>query len=176
MLTDKKKLFVEAFMGDPEQAARIAGYKGTSFQLRLKGEELLSDRQIQKALKHRVELEAQTNKIIATRQERQGFWSEVMRGKDPYASTNPDDPDFEPPTKPPLAVRLKASEMLGKSEADFVDRVDMNVQHSISDIITQAYAIDDKDIELDELDYGEVVEPLQIEELEEDDVDVEDLI
>ena len=49
-----------------------------------------------------------TKKAIATREDRQAFWTKTMQGKGKPAPTMTD--------------RLKASELLGRSEADFIDR------------------------------------------------------
>ena len=48
-----------------------------------------------------------TNAAIATREERQSFWTSVIR-----------DGDED------MRNRLKASELLGRSQTDFVERVD----------------------------------------------------
>ena len=55
------------------------------------------------------------NKLIADRRERQEFWSSVMRGE--KASKE----------------QLQASELLGKSEADFMDKV-VRMDMSLADI------------------------------------------
>jgi hypothetical protein len=52
--------------------------------------------------------ESTTSQAIATREERQSFWTAMMRGEEPG---EPKD-------------RLKASELLGRSQGDFIDRVD----------------------------------------------------
>lgn len=55
-----------------------------------------------------------TSKAIATREDRQSFWTEVMRDK-----------------LEKMVDRLRASELLGKSQADFVDRMEVK---ELSDI------------------------------------------
>ena len=178
-LSHKHRLFVECFDGDIEKAARLAGFTGTSAALLEKGKELLANPDIVKALKFRSEMESKTMKVVADRQERQFFWSELMKNRDPYVDPAQPTEDGEPPKPIPLQLRIKASEMLGKSEADFIEKVEMNVQHSLADLITQAYAIPDEDIET--IPFREVK---QVEDQTEDDptpnqeppADVEDFI
>jgi hypothetical protein len=48
---------------------------------------------------------------VATREERQAFWTSVMRGEEGAE----------------MSERLKASELLGKSQLDFKERVEVEV-------------------------------------------------
>lgn len=106
-LTEKQRKFVEAFMGPAKgnatEAARIAGYSGSDATLRNAGSRLLTNANISEAIKERQE----SDPLVADREERQRFWSEVMRN---------DHADMKD--------RLKASEILGKSQADFTERID----------------------------------------------------
>lgn len=97
-LTDKQKRFVDLWSGVAEETARLAGYKKPETE----GRRLLKDVRICtliKAIK-----DSELKPLIANRSERQKFWSDTMRDKET-----------------PLKERLKASELLGKSEADFID-------------------------------------------------------
>lgn len=143
-LSPKQALFVEAFAGDPGEAALIAGYKGTLATLRLKGEQLLRDPAIQEAIKLRVALEQKTKQVIATRQERQALWTSIMKNEDPYAKPEVKDGVTIPPSgNIPIQVRLKASELLGKSEADFIDRVEHSGDLTFTQMVEQSYDVDD---------------------------------
>jgi len=106
-LTEKQRKFVEAFMGPAKgnatEAARIAGYSGNDATLRNAGSRLLTNANISEAIKERQE----SDPLVADREERQRFWSEVMRN---------DQAD--------MRDRLKASEILGKSQADFTEKID----------------------------------------------------
>ena len=148
-IKDRKELFVEAFCGDAVEAARIAGFPNPE----KKGPLLLDDPAIQGKLKYRAKIESRLSKVKASREERQEFWSSIMRNNDPYT---PVDQGDEPPPPIPLNLRLKASELLGRSETDFIEKLDMSVSHSLADIITQAYQIPDTDIE--EISYEDVDE------------------
>lgn len=108
-LTVKQQRFVDCYKGNATDAARKAGYKGNDVTLGQVGAENLKKPQIKKAIQSREERRNKSH--IATREERQKFWSDVLAGK-----------IKEGKNIPKMTDRLKASELLGKSEADFVDR------------------------------------------------------
>ncbi|MBE0434205.1 MAG: terminase small subunit [Methylomicrobium sp.] len=101
-LTEKQRRFCEEYSangGNATGAAKEAGYKKPNVE----GARSLENASI------RVALEAlrlsRTSTAIATREERQSFWTQIMR-------------DRSEQTKD----RLKAAELLGKSQADFIER------------------------------------------------------
>lgn len=100
-LTEKRRRFVEAFMGQAEgnatEAARIARYANPSQQ----GSRLLGIVGVREAIDERVK----SDPAIATREDRQQFWTGAMRN-----------------VTVAWKERLRASELLGKSQADFVER------------------------------------------------------
>ena len=95
-----------AAVGNATEAARRAGYKGNDMTLGQVGAENLKKPQIREAVAARVSKDP----AIATRTERQQFWTNVMQG------TNGAE----------MKDRLKASELLGKSQADFIDRKEIS--------------------------------------------------
>ena len=99
-LTEKQLKFIAAFNGNAMEAAEIAGYSNPMQA----GGRLMKHADICRSIKERQIQEAQP--LIASRQDRQKFWTETMY-----------DEDLEFPH------RLKASELLGKSEGDFLDRM-----------------------------------------------------
>ncbi len=102
-LTERQRKFVLCYDGNATQAAIKAGYsKKTACEI---GNENLRKPQIALALKERADKEAPA--LIKSRKQRQIIWSNLADHSDPYVS-------------------MKASELLGKSEGDFVD----NVRHS----------------------------------------------
>ncbi|MCC8999865.1 MAG: terminase small subunit [Candidatus Contendobacter sp.] len=129
-LTSRQQAFVEhyAACGNATEAARLAGYKKPHPQ----GAENLLKPTIQAALS------AFTSKVasarIATAQERQEFWTGVMRGVDVYkphiktvaepTDQAPNQPPPEPEPEIEMKDRLKASELLGKAQRDFVVQID----------------------------------------------------
>ena len=99
--TDNQLKFIELYAGNATEAARLAGIK----QPQVQGPRLLKKVAIWNAIQQR------TNKTlgpkIATREERQAFWTATM-------SNNTIK----------MQDRLKASELLGKSQADFTEKVE----------------------------------------------------
>ena len=102
--TVKQQRFIDFYVGNATDAARKAGYKGNNITLAAVGLENLEKPHIFSAIQSR---EKKRNKSsIKTRSERQEFWSNMMD-----SAEKPSD-------------ALKASELLGRSEADFTDKVD----------------------------------------------------
>lgn len=102
-LTTKQQAFIQAYCGNATEAALKAGYsKKTAAFI---GAENLKKPQIIEQIKKREEKRA--DKRIATREERQIFWTQTMKDE-----------------KADMRDRLRASELLGKSEADFLEKVE----------------------------------------------------
>lgn len=110
-LTPKQQRFIELYSGNATEAALKAGYSKKTAPFI--GAENLKKPQIIEAIRKREEKELRP--LIATRQDRQKFWTDVMNNAD-------ED----------MKNRLKASELLGKSEADFTEKIqatgDMRVE------------------------------------------------
>lgn len=106
-LTSKQRKFVESFAGNGTEAARLAGYAGDDNALGVAAHELLSNPKIVQAIQAREKVKIRP--LIASREKRQEFWTLVMldSGED-------------------MRNRLKASELLGRSEADFTDKLDVS--------------------------------------------------
>ena len=102
-MTAKQQLFVEAYAGNATEAAIQAGYSAkTAHSI---GEENLRNPEIQKAIQSG---QAQRSGVlIASREARQTFWTATMGD-----------------AEQPMRDRLKASELLGRSEGDFLERVE----------------------------------------------------
>jgi hypothetical protein len=111
--TEKQRRFVEAYMGEAAgnatEAASLAGYAGNRKTLEAVGRENLAKPRIAQMI-----LQAQqSDPLIATREDRQRFWTRVMMGLEPDVR---------------MADRLKASELLGKASADFIERHEVNAK------------------------------------------------
>jgi hypothetical protein len=137
-LTQREMIFVQVFAGDVVQACRYAGYQGTLEQLRGIGDRLLRKPKIREALKTRGTFEEGLKKAIASKDERMMFYSSIMRNSDPYGKLDEDGKDTSQ-KEIPLAQRLKAAEMLSKSHGDFVETLNINHNHSISDVILDSF-------------------------------------
>lgn len=99
-LTAKQRRFCEAFTsngGNAVAAAREAGYKNCDPT----GAENLGNPRIKTALE--ALRQSMTQAYIATREERQAFWTATMRDQEAD-----------------LKIRLKASEILGRAQGDFI--------------------------------------------------------
>ena len=125
--TTKQKLFIEAYMGNASEAALKAGYSKKTAPFI--GAENLKKPQIALEIAKRQEKKEQ--RLIATRTDRQEFWTKVYN--DTTAS---------------MSDRLRASELLGKSEADFIDKV--KHEGEVKNIIVMpSVKIGGKEIEFD---------------------------
>ena len=104
-MTAKQKRFVAAYDGNATEAALAAGYsKKTAYA---QGHRLLKKAEIAEAIQKREQ--KRSFQTIMNREERQRFWSEM--------ALNPNAEDRD---------RLRASELLGKSEGDFIDRLEQS--------------------------------------------------
>ena len=112
-LTAKQKRFVEFYDGNGTETARKAGYKGNANTLNQVAIENLRKPMILEAIEKR-ESERLSEGIL-DREKRQVFWSKVIEDE------NQKMPD-----------RLRASELLGKSEADFIDKQEIDIENSIN--------------------------------------------
>lgn len=108
-LSERQARFVEAYDGNGVAAARAAGYHGSRQTLARRAAELMKKVEVLLALDRREREERAGGAAIATREERQAFWTRVML-----------DPEIE------MRDRLRAAELLGRSQADFVDRVEVS--------------------------------------------------
>ena len=95
--TARQARFIDSYSGNIKEAAALAGL---SYDY---ARRLVTKSHIRDAIRNREHTEVRRRRI-ATRQQRQQFWTKTMNDD----SLNMGD-------------RLRASELLGKSEADFVD-------------------------------------------------------
>ncbi len=142
-LTVKQQRFVDYYDGNAYEAAKKAGYAGNYNTISQMGKENLRKPTIIKALKEREK--KRNGNGIADRQERQEFWSKILRGemkvKKHIAIGRGEDREvIEVEAEPDLKDRLKASEHLGKSEADFIERIEATVNHDLGDKLGKALA------------------------------------
>ena len=121
-LNHKLQTFVDVFDGDANKAADIAGIS-QQYGRRLVMDSVAAGIQpkcleVQEAIKQRQATEQRGT--IADRAERQRFWTDIQRGKlTDVVIFDGVEVDCREST---LAVRMKASELLGKSELDFGER------------------------------------------------------
>ncbi len=104
-LTAKQQKFVDSYDGDLKEAAEKAGLSYGYCR------RLVTKSHILQAIRERQETEIRP-KLIAKRQQRQEFWTQIMND-----------------TTANMKDRLRASELLGRSEADFTE----NLNHRTPD-------------------------------------------
>ena len=114
--TPKQQAFINSYKGNGVEAAKLAGYKGSDASLSVIAYRLLRNVKIAEAIDAR-NLKP-ISKHIATREERQAFWTEVMLDQEQRMND-----------------RLKAAELLGRSNADFIERIETNL--TVSDGIVR---------------------------------------
>lgn len=117
-LTTKQRRFIEFYDGNATDAARKAGYKGSDHTLSAIGNQNLRKPYIAAVLAAREK--EKTTKHIATREERQAFWTKVAN-----------DPEED------MKNRLRASELLGKSQADFIEKRKVETTISFDQILSE---------------------------------------
>ena len=118
ILTAKQRRYVDCFDGDIKRSAEKAGISYV----------YAKELHAKTCYAHIMEYirninDNQSSKNIATRQERQEFWTKVLNGTEKFEviiGTGKTAKVVEIPAK--MADRLKASELLGRSFADFMDR------------------------------------------------------
>lgn len=122
-LNPRQRAFVAAYAGDGAAAARAAGYapgvaKTTAYKLLRHPEIAVAIRSKDEAM-----IAAATARApdVLTRQERQKFLSDVIR-----------DVDAE------MKDRLKALELLGRSEGDFLERVEHSGALTLEQLVAES--------------------------------------
>lgn len=155
-LNERKRLFIAAYNGDLVTSMRTAGYSGPDKRLVAEGEKMLSDPAVAKGIKERSKIYAKTQRAIADREERQELLTSWMRNEDPHTKEERDEYGNVKPHIIAMQNRIKALELLGKSEGDFIDKVDLNVSMNLSEIIMSSYSGDksgvDDDLDIDTIE------------------------
>lgn len=118
-LTVKEQKFVHAYDGNGVEAARTAGYNGTNRVLAVMGSRLLRKLEVRIAIAKRTE--AAVERFILSREERQERWS-VMAIDDAVSHTD----------------QLKALELLGKSQADFTERLEVKGELTLPELVRES--------------------------------------
>lgn len=149
-LTPKEQAFVDAYVGDATAAAIAAGYSEKTAKQR--GYKLMQKKAIRDALNARSRIveqvvEAQVTEAmpamadqrtarIASRLERQAFWTRVMEGHETETLMDKMGGLHDVPVS--MKDRLKASELLGKSEADFTENLTVAADSSFAEALKAA--------------------------------------
>ena len=106
-LTTKQQRFVDFYDCNATEACRKAGYKGSENTLKSVASKNMTKHDIISAIESRERLSKE--KAIMDRESRQELWTMIALDKEERTDT-----------------RLRASELLGKSEGDFIDRHELS--------------------------------------------------
>lgn len=101
-LSEAQRRFVDLYDGNATATAKLVGYREPGAS----GAQLMKNPAVLAALENRSRREVRVG--VLNRIERQQFWSETILNENV-----------------PMQHRLKASELLGRSEGDFIDRIDV---------------------------------------------------
>lgn len=143
-LTRKHRLFVEAYAGDVISAMLAAGFTGAPEWLKQEGEKLLENPIIIEAIKERSRYMAKTFHVIADRDERMALLTSWMRNEDPHRKEEKDAAGIPiPQGNLPESMRVKALELLGKSEGDFVDKLEVSGKLTVTEAIMKSYKLEE---------------------------------
>ena len=111
-MTGKQQIFIQEYLIDfnATRAAKSAGYsEKTAYS---QGQRLLKNFEVQNKIKSL--MEGRISELIATKEQRQQFWTETMYN-----------------AEEDMKNRLRASELLGKSCGDFLDRIETKNENTL---------------------------------------------
>ena len=116
-LTVLQQRFCKLYDGNGIETAKKAGYKGNRSVLAGIARKNLQDPRIVAIIQDQQKRDAED---IADREERQRFWTRVMRGRARETVYTRNGKSVI--RAPKMSDRLKAAELLGKCQCDFVER------------------------------------------------------
>lgn len=120
-LSVRMRKFAVAYDGNGVAACEAAGYKGSKATLAQQAYRLLRNDDVRALIDAREE--GSLMRLTLSRVERQELWTEIAA--DPEAKTRD---------------RLKASELLGKSEGDFTERLEVKGELTLEALVLAAHA------------------------------------
>jgi phage terminase small subunit len=119
----KAQKFALIYDGNGLESARSAGYEGGNHALAVSASRLLRDPRVRDIIAQRTE--ADVERFILSREERQELWSQLA------LDTTLDASD-----------RLKALELLGKSQADFTEKLEVKGDLTLRDLLRESMGKD----------------------------------
>lgn len=118
-LNVREQKFVHVYEGVATEAAEKAGYLGKGHALAVQASRLLRKPEIRRAIALRTE--ADVERHILSREERQELWTRIALDE-----TND------------TADRLKALELLGKSQADFTEKLEVKGELTLAELVRES--------------------------------------
>lgn len=152
-LSHRVRKFIRVYSGDIVAAMREAGYTGDDNRLRTHGRDLLKQPKVQVAIRELAAIKSSEASMIAKKDEIQSFLTNTMRNEDPnYISVVKDGVIIEKENIA-LASRLKAAELLGKTQGIYADNINISGTVSIMDVVKKAtHSIDDDDLDIEAIE------------------------
>jgi len=129
-LTEKQKRFVDLWDGNGTNTAALVPYNTP----KVAGCRCLKNVSICELINYKKDLELKPD--VLSRDQRQKFWSDVVTGEIKEKKLNKDGVLVEVACK--MQDRIKASELLGKSEGDFLLKLDVGIDQEMLDKILAA--------------------------------------
>ena len=129
-LTKLEKDFVNGFTGDVVGTMKVLGKSGSDAKLHSRGREILDRPQVKEAMIGRMDYLKEKNERMMASEEMLLWYSDLVRGFDSYGQS-----------PPKLTDRLKASEYLGRANAIFVDKREIEHKQSLTEIIEASYTV-----------------------------------
>lgn len=118
-LNVREQRFVQLYDGNGVDACRKAEYKGNAATLGVQAHRLMRKPEVKLAIQKRTQVDLE--RFILTREERQELWSRTALNEDV-----------------PMGERLKASELLGKSQADFTERLEVKGELTLAELVRES--------------------------------------
>lgn len=150
-LTPKVRAFIRCYDGDVYNSMVQAGFSGDRRSLETYGRQLLSQDRVQAAIRELAKLKASEVSYIAKKEEMQAFLTHTMRNEDPNFKQYVNKEGIVVSEENiPMSNRLKAVELLGKSQGIYSENVNITGSVSIMDVVKKAsLGLDDDDTPID---------------------------
>lgn len=134
-LTEKQRRFVEAYLGkalgNATAAARLAGYSGDDATLNVTASRMLRNAKVVAAVEKA--RRPRTRAAVADREEREAWLSALMRGEITSTKLDANGEPVEVPA--PMSDRVKANEILGKMNGDFLERREVEMTAKVVRVV-----------------------------------------
>lgn len=152
-LSPRVRKFIRLYAGDIVSAMREAGYVGDDTKLRAHGRDLLRQPKVQVAIRELAAIKASEASMIAKKDEIQSFLTDTMRNEDPNFISVVKDGVIVEKENIAISSRLKAAELLGKSQGIYSENVNISGTVSIMDVVKKAtLSLDDDDLDIDAIE------------------------
>lgn len=161
-MTSKVRAFVRCYDGDIVNTMIQAGFTGTRDHLMTYGKQILAQDNVQAAIRERARLRASEVSYVAKKEEIQSFLTNTLRNEDPTFKQYVNKEGIVVTEENiPMQNRLKAAELLGKTQGIYSENVNITGTVSIMDVVRKAALdLDDDDtpIEVIEAQYKRLQE------------------